>query len=201
MKAAVLPDEQEAQSEAPVKGPPRRWLKITLTIVLTLSFAGLLAFGLTRDPRTLPSALAGRRAPTFSLEDMDTGETVSLNDLSGQIVVLNFWASWCVACRQEHPNFVAAWDRYRNRGVVFLGVLFQDTPENGRAYMEELGGGWPTLLDPGSRTAIDYGVYGVPETFFIGRDGVVRHKQVGATSYDLLVNWLERLTSNQTEEG
>lgn len=175
----------------PVPGPRRRWVALAMGAAVAVS--ALLAFGLTRDPRALPSALVGERAPDFSLRDMDTGEVVGLRDFRGQVVVVNFWASWCVACREEHPNFVGAWDRYRDRGVVFLGILYEDTPANAQAYMRELGGDWPSLLDPGSRTAIDYGVYGVPETFFVDREGRIAHKRVGATSYEELVAWVERL--------
>ena len=108
-------------------------------------------------------------------------------------MVLNFWASWCVACRQEHPNLVAAWERYGDSGVVFLGVLYQDSPRYARQFMKELGGGWPTLLDPGGRTAISYGVAGVPETFFIGRNGRIAYKQVGYSAYELLATEVEAL--------
>lgn len=192
--------------DPPAESPPQRrpkanrvW-KLAAVIVVVALFAGLLAYGFTRDPGELPSVLVGRKAPGFSLTEMDTGERINLSDFEGKVVVLNYWASWCVACREEHPNFVAAWQRYRDRGVVFLGVLFQDSPANGRKYMEELGGDWPTALDPKSRTAIDYGVYGVPETFFIGRDGIVAHKQVGASSYPLLIERIEALLARPLPE-
>ncbi|MDP8957430.1 MAG: TlpA family protein disulfide reductase [Actinomycetota bacterium] len=110
-------------------------------------------------------------------------------------VVLNFWASWCQACREEHPGFVAAWNRYRDKGVVFLGILYNDSPRAAEATMEELGGDWPNLLDPGSRTALRYGVYGVPETFFIGADGTVAYKHIGATPYATVLDQIQRLLS------
>jgi cytochrome c biogenesis protein CcmG/thiol:disulfide interchange protein DsbE len=92
---------------------------------------------------------------------MVTGRLLSLDDFRGQVVVLNFLASWWAACREEHPGFVYAWNRYRDRGVIFLGIVFQDTPQSTRQYMREMGGDWPNVLDPASRTALDYGVYGV----------------------------------------
>jgi cytochrome c biogenesis protein CcmG, thiol:disulfide interchange protein DsbE len=183
-----LPRERPTDPRA-----PKRWPRVAAASAVAVAFVALLASGFGRDPRALPSALGGERAPDFALRDMDTGELLRLRDLRGQVVVLNFWASWCAACREEHPNFVAAWDRYRDRGVTFVGVLFEDDVGSARAYMEELGGDWPSLVDPGSRTAIDYGVYGVPETFFIAPDGTIAYKQVGATSYQQLISWIERL--------
>src|SRR5207253_647016 len=113
--------------------------------------------------------------------------------LDNDVVIINFWASWCAACREEHPNLLAAWDRYRDQGVVLLGIDFQDSPGAAQAFMREMGGDWPILGDPGGRVALEYGVYGVPETFFIGRDGVVAYKQIGPSSYELLTDQIQRL--------
>lgn len=181
---------QEAPAQRHEKQRSAR--KIAVVVVAVGLFVGLLSYGFLQDG-DLPSTLLGRPAPSFALTDMDTGQPVTLEEFRGKPVVLNYWASWCTSCRKEHPNFVAAWRRYREQGVVFLGVLFQDTPENGRRFMEEMGGDWPTLLDPGSRTAMDYGVYGVPETFFIGRDGVVLSKQIGPSSYPMLLGRIEAM--------
>lgn len=146
----------------------------------------LLSFGLSRDPTVIRSALIGRRAPDFALRTLDGSGTVRLSDLRGKVVVINFWASWCADCRIEHPNLAGAWQRYRDSGMVLLGVAFQDRPSASRAYLAEFGGDWPQLSDPGSRTALAYGVYGVPETFVIGADGRVAFKQIGPVSYDRL---------------
>jgi cytochrome c biogenesis protein CcmG/thiol:disulfide interchange protein DsbE len=155
----------------------------------------LLAFGLSRDPTVIRSPLIGRRAPAFTLRTLDGSSTIRLSDFRGQVVVVNFWASWCAACRDEHPNLLAAWERYRDHGVVLLGIDYQDSRGAALAYMDELGGDWPVLDDPDGRTAIAYGVYGVPETFFIGRDGVIAHKRIGASSYELLTDQIRRLLS------
>ncbi|MGH2579301.1 MAG: TlpA family protein disulfide reductase [Actinomycetota bacterium] len=171
----------------------RRYSRLVLVLVLVSGLALLFGWGLRRDPRLIRTVLAGKQAPDFSLEILDANQRLALSDLRGQVVVINFWASWCTACRLEHPGFVAAWDRYRDRGVVFLGVVFEDSPDAARAAMHELGGDWPQLLDPGSRVAQRYGVYGVPETFFIGPDGTFVYKQIGYTPYDLLVDQVERL--------
>jgi cytochrome c biogenesis protein CcmG, thiol:disulfide interchange protein DsbE len=194
-----LPGERKTPEERP--GRTVRWVAVASVVTFVLGFASVLAFGFTRDPRVLPSSLVGRTAPGFTLREMATGRRISLGDFRGQAVVLNFWASWCAACREEHPGFVYAWNRYRDSGVIFLGIVFQDTPQSARQYMEEMGGDWPNLLDPSSRTAIDYGVYGVPETFFIAPDGTVAHKVVGATSYVELVRWIERLLAWPSYKG
>jgi len=156
-----------------------------------LAFALLLAVSLGRDPRTLPSELIGGPAPAFALPSMAGGGTVNLADLRGQVVVVNFWASWCLECRVEHPALDAAWDRYRERGVVVVGVLFEDTVADGLAFADEFETDWPLVEDPGSRTAIDYGVFGVPETFVIAPDGTVTAKRVGAVDYTWLTSRID----------
>src|SRR5438094_2085435 len=153
----------------------------------------LLAFGLSRDPTVIKSPLLGKPAPDFSLRTLAGSDTVELSQFRGQVVVINFWASWCVDCRVEHPALTAAWDRYRDQGVVLLGIAFQDRASDSRAYLTELGGDWPQLLDPGERTALAFGVYGVPETFVVGPDGRVAYKRVGAVAYADLTDEIERL--------
>lgn len=140
----------------------------------------LLGFGLTRDVKTLPSALVGAPAPEFRLEDMySSSDSISLAGYRGHVVVLNYWASWCAPCIIEHPQLVRLRADYDRDEVTLLGVLYQDVPERGREFMRRHGGEWPSVVDYGSRTAIRYGVYGVPETFLIAPDGTIAHKLVG----------------------
>lgn len=172
-----------------------------------MGLLGLLAFGLTRDPYVLPSPLIDLPAPDLELgvmpprapaggEERAESERVRLSDLRGEVVVINYWASWCLACREEHPALSRAADRYRDRGVRFFGVLYQDTPANARRFIREMGGqSYPTLLDPNSHTAIEFGVYGVPETFFIDRDGRIRFKQIGPVTDELLREKIDELLS------
>lgn len=175
-------------------GPRRRrsWLALGGVLGSVALLTGILAFGLSRDPGVVGSALIGRPAPDFALETLQGDATVRLAELRGQVVVVNFWASWCRECRVEHPDLVAAWERYRDRGVVFLGIAFQDRPSASRAYVEDVGGGWPTLADPGSRAAIAYGVFGIPETFVIDRSGLVGRRYVGPVRYDDLTHDIDR---------
>src|SRR5205823_4045767 len=115
----------------------------------------------------------------------------------GHPVVLNFWASWCVDCDVEHPSLVAAWQQFGDQGTVFLSVLYQDSAARARRFLAGLpavrGSGWPNLLDPGGRTALDYGVTGVPETVFIAPDGRIAFKQPAVSSYDLLQRQIQRM--------
>jgi cytochrome c biogenesis protein CcmG/thiol:disulfide interchange protein DsbE len=164
---------------------------IALTLVPVIGFALLLASGLGRDPRELPSELISDRAPAFSLPELGGQGNIS-GPLEGQVVVVNFWASWCRECRLEHPALAAAWDRYRERGVVFVGVVFEDTEGAALAYTSEQGGDWPLVMDPGSRTAIAYGVFGVPETFVIAPDGMIAAKTVGEVTYTWLTEQIDR---------
>jgi cytochrome c biogenesis protein CcmG/thiol:disulfide interchange protein DsbE len=118
---------------------------------------------------------------------------VRLGDLRGRVVVVNFWASWCAECRVEHPALSAAWNRFRDAGVVLVGIDFQDDHPSALAYLAGTGTGWPVVADPGSRTALAYGVYGIPETFVIGPDGRVTAKHVGPVTYDQLVREITRV--------
>src|SRR2546422_3661965 len=152
----------------------------------------LLAWGLTRDARTIPSPLPGKPAPDFALQTL-AGDSLRLGDLKGQVVLVNFWASWCLACRAEHGVLVSTVKRYRDRGLRIVGVVYEDSRDNARAWMAERGGDWPNGLDVGSRTAIQYGLFGVPETFFVGRDGRILYKQIGPLDSGVVELWVPRL--------
>lgn len=159
-----------------------------------LPLLALLSWGLTRSPATLPSTLVGRPAPDFELPSLrDDTDSLGLADYRGGVVVLNYWASWCVPCIAEHAELVRLSESYPSSPVQLVGVLFQDERENGRRFMSRMGGEWPIVTDEGSRTSIRYGVYGVPETFFIGADGVVAYRQVGPVTWPLIVSKVDSL--------
>lgn len=173
------------------------WKRALVGVLVALPFLGLLVFGMGQDPRAITSPLPGREAPAFRLAVLEgtpteplalvahgaegaTRDTIRLEEHRGEIVVLNFFASWCVACRAEHAVLNRGARRYADEGVRFYGVVYQDTPENALRWIRSMGGQvYPGLLDPASRTAIDYGLYGVPESFFIGPDGTLARKHVG----------------------
>jgi cytochrome c biogenesis protein CcmG, thiol:disulfide interchange protein DsbE len=164
----------------------------SLALALSLVTA-LLLFGLVRNPFLVQSALIGKAAPDVELPLLDGSGDLKLSELRGQVVVVNFWASWCRECVIEHPSLQAAWQRYRDQGVVLLGVTFRDRASLSRAFAERYGGDWPLLEDSSSRTALAFGVYGVPETFFIGRDGVVEGKVTGPVTYEELITRIDHL--------
>jgi cytochrome c biogenesis protein CcmG, thiol:disulfide interchange protein DsbE len=164
---------EAAPASAAGEGRPRRALPLAAVVAAVALAAWLLSAGLQRDPTAIRSPLLGRPAPDFALRTLEGDRTVRLGELRGQVVVVNFWASWCAECRVEHPALSAAWDRFRDAGVVLVGVDFQDNHPSALAYLAGTGTGWPVVADPGSRTALAYGVYGVPETFVIGPDGRV----------------------------
>jgi cytochrome c biogenesis protein CcmG, thiol:disulfide interchange protein DsbE len=171
------------------------WRRSAIGIAISIPILALLAYGMTLDPRSLVSPLPGKPAPEFALPLLDEPETtVQLADLRGNVVVLNFWASWCMECRYEHSDLSLASDIYAPRGVRFFGVLYNDTPANGRAWIREMGGQtYPALIDAGSRTAVSYGLYGVPETFVIDQQGTVVHKQIGPITVAKLASIIEPL--------
>jgi cytochrome c biogenesis protein CcmG/thiol:disulfide interchange protein DsbE len=125
-------------------------------------------------------------------------DTIRLDSLKGKVIVLNFWASWCLACRDEHTALSAAAEALKGTDAHFYGVLYQDIPQNGRDWIAKMGGqSYPGLYDPDSHTAIDYGLYGVPETFFIGRNGKVRYKYVGAVTTDILMDTVRAMLAEK----
>lgn len=160
-------------------------------LVIVVPLAMVLALGFGRDPSVIASPLLNKPAPGFTLRTL-TGHPFSLARLRGQPVVLNFWASWCTTCQAEHPALLAAWRAYGRR-VAFVGVGFRDTGADLRAFMRQYGGAWSVLQDPGAQTAINYGVAGPPETFFIDRHGIVRYKAIGPVDAALLAREIPRL--------
>jgi len=160
-----------------------RWLLVPL-LVLPLGFVLLYGFG--RDPREITSPLIGRPAPAFELATLDGG-TLSNADLGGRPYLVNFWASWCIpACVDEHPVLLEAQDRYGDR-LAIVGVLYQDTPADALDFLARYGdGGWPSVDDTDGRLAIEYGVTGPPETYFVDAAGIVRDRHFGPmTAADL----------------
>jgi cytochrome c biogenesis protein CcmG, thiol:disulfide interchange protein DsbE len=169
--------------------PSWRWL-LPLTAVPVLA---LLAYGFRVNPRDIPSLLLGRPAAPFVLTAYD-GASMELAALRGKVVVLNFWASWCYpACYEEAPVLEGGWRAYRDRDVVVLGVDIQDKEEAGRKFIRDFGLTFANAPDPTGKVSVDYGVYGVPETFFIDRQGSIRVKHVSAVTEQVFRETVEKL--------
>jgi cytochrome c biogenesis protein CcmG/thiol:disulfide interchange protein DsbE len=178
------------------------WRRI-LYLLPVLIFIGVgigLAVGLTRDPSTLPSALIDRPVPTFELPAIEgmPGEGLSSADLRGEVSLVNVFASWCVPCRAEHPLLMGL----AERGVVINGIDYKDPAEQAAGWLEDLGNPFARIgADRDGRVAIDFGVYGVPETFVIDREGRIRHRHVGPLQArdleETLLPLLERLGREQ----
>jgi cytochrome c biogenesis protein CcmG/thiol:disulfide interchange protein DsbE len=151
---------------------------LAIGLLLTLPLVGLLFAGLGKDPRKVESPLVGRSAPAFTLKRVDGGGEVSLESLRGRPVVLNFWATWCVPCYDEHPVLLQG-ARVLGKDVEFLGVVYEDEEDRVNGFLAQHGNAFPSLMDDAGKTAIAYGVAGVPETFFIDKTGKVVEKHVG----------------------
>lgn len=160
----------------------RRLLWLPLAAFAAL--AAMLAAGLGLNPREVPSPYIGKPAPDFTLPLLHDGaRSLSPSELRGQVWVLNVWASWCAPCRAEHPLLVEA---ARDRQVTLVGLNYKDDPRNAQEWLRALGDPYGvSAADRDGRVAIDFGVYGVPETFVIDREGVVRLKHVGPLTVDV----------------
>ena len=140
----------------------------------------LLGYGFWTDPRSVPSPLIEKPAPSFTLSLFDGGH-LGLDGLRGKVVVVNFWASWCFpACYEEAPILEAAWRAHKDHGLVVVGVNVQDTEQAAREFMRRFQLSFPNGPDPKGKISIDYGVYGIPETFLIDKAGRIAYKQIGA---------------------
>jgi cytochrome c biogenesis protein CcmG/thiol:disulfide interchange protein DsbE len=157
----------------------------------------LLAYGFRTDPRAIPSPLVGRPAAPFSLTAFD-GAEVSLEKLRGRVVVVNFWASWCYpACYEEAPVLERGWRAYKDRDMTLVGIDIQDKEEPAKRFIVQFSLTFPNAPDPAGRVSVDYGVYGVPETFFIDRAGRIRAKHVGAVTDAIFSANVDRLLAER----
>ncbi|MBI5278143.1 MAG: DsbE family thiol:disulfide interchange protein [Burkholderiales bacterium] len=160
--------------------------KAAIPLVIFIVLVVFLAIGLTRNPRELPSPLIGKPAPLFDAPGLHPAraERFSPKDMLGQVWILNVWASWCVACRVEHPVLM---DLAKSGAVRMIGLDYKDLPEKGREWLAKFGDPYMlSAVDNDGRIGIDYGVYGVPETYLIDKAGVIRFKQVGPVTPEVV---------------
>ena len=164
--------------------------------VVVAALIVVLASGFGHDPHAVPFMLAGKPAPTFSLKRLDNGQTVSLDQLKGRPLVINFWATWCGPCREEQEAINLGAEELKDK-ATFIGVVFEDTPERASRYVRQTGDPMVQLVDPKSEMAIDYGTSGVPETYFIDAKGIIRNKYIGPISEPILRQRVLALTQPQ----
>ncbi|MES2960416.1 MAG: DsbE family thiol:disulfide interchange protein [Pseudomonadota bacterium] len=177
-----------------------RLLRFALPLLLFLVLLILLARGLTLDPRKLPSPLIGKPAPAFAVPRLDDAAgQLRPADMAGRVWLLNVWASWCAPCLEEHPALMAL----AQRGVVpIVGLNHKDTREAGRAWLQRHGNPYHASgFDGDGRTGIDFGVYGVPETYVIDRAGIVRFKHTGPLTRDVIEARIEPLLKKLEQAG
>ncbi len=159
--------------------------KFLIPIGLFVALGVLLAVGLKLDPRKIPSPLVGKPLPAFTLTTLeDPQKTVSEADFRGQVVLFNVWASWCVACKQEHPVLL---DLAGRKLAPIVGLNYKDQRDAALAVLKADGNPYDVnLVDADGRVGIDWGVYGVPETFVVDKQGIIRHKHIGPITPEVI---------------
>jgi cytochrome c biogenesis protein CcmG, thiol:disulfide interchange protein DsbE len=162
-----------------------RAMKFLLPLAVFVALVAFFAVGLTRDPREVPSPFIGKAAPAFKLAQLhDERASFTPEDMKGKVWLLNVWASWCVSCRVEHPLLV---EMSRAKAVPIVGLNYKDKREDGKQWLAKFGDPYVlSAFDAEGNVGIDYGVYGVPETFVIDKEGVIRYKQIGPVTPEAL---------------
>ena len=161
----------------------RRWVRWGLALVAlggVTVWAVITGSQLDRNPKLIESPLIGKPAPEFTLPLLGGGGEVASRDYDGQVLVVNFWASWCVPCRAEAPHLQSFYERWSSQGVGMVGIVYQDSESAALEFRDEFGLTFPQVMDPQGVAAIDFGVFGIPETFVIDQNGVVMAKLIGA---------------------
>ncbi|MBL7002938.1 MAG: DsbE family thiol:disulfide interchange protein [Gammaproteobacteria bacterium] len=158
--------------------------KAFIPLGVFIALVALMAVGLGLDPKRVPSALIDKPVPEFALKQLMENETLTNKDMLGKVWILNVWASWCVSCRAEH-DVIKKLASYKM--VDIIGLNYKDEPGDARRWLFELGNPYTkSIIDYDGRTGIDFGVYGVPETFLIDKQGVIRYKHIGPVTNESL---------------
>ena len=193
-------------SEPPVDRPTRRIPRGVLPIAGILAMVALLVFVFNgrfgQDPRLVDSPLIGRPVSDLSFDYLEQEGTFSLVDQRGTVLVVNFFASYCIPCRFEHDDLISTAAAYADRGVHFLGIVYQDKPDRASAFLEEFGRGtnYSYVADPDSRAIVELGVFGVPETYIIDENGIIQWKHQGEVQAADLSRALDQVLTGQTPD-
>ena len=191
----------------PPRSIPLRYILVPLFLAMVVGLLALLFYVLSQSGQLAgfepginlePTLIRqdNRPAPDFTLTLSD-GRVVKLSDYRGKAVVINFWASWCAPCRAEAPTLEETHKRYADRGVIILGISLWDTEEAAAEFRKVYGQTYPSGVDPNGKIAIEYGVSGIPETYFITPEGMIAAKFVGPLPLETMETLLEELLSNQ----
>ena len=170
----------------------------TVIIIVLLAYAlwvGLLG----KKDVEIPSQLVGKPAPEFALESF-SGEKVRLSDFQGKTLLVNFWASWCHPCREEAPALERVYLFFSGKQVEFIGINIMDDRRNAEEYIKSFGGTFVNVYDPENRVHLDYGVGGVPETFFVNPEGVITGKHRGPLTEEMIIGYIEKAISYGDKE-
>jgi len=160
--------------------------RFLIPLALFVVLAVFLGIGLNRDPHQVPSPLVGKAAPAFTLPQLDVDASFSPKDMAGKVWLFNVWASWCVSCRQEHPILV---EFAKTKLAPLIGLDYKDKRDEARAWLKRFGNPYDfSVVDADGRVGIDYGVYGVPETYVIDKTGTIRFKQIGPVTAEVMQN-------------
>ena len=180
------------QDGLPPATEPKSKLRFLIPLALFIVLAGFLYRGLFLNPREVPSPFIGKPAPQFSLAQLHQSEqTFSPQQMQGQVWLLNVWASWCVACLQEHPLLV---QMAKRKAVPIVGLNYKDKPDDAKGWLVKHGNPYDlSVKDRDGRVGIEYGVYGVPETFLIDKNGVIRFKQIGPITDEVWASKMQPL--------
>lgn len=190
----------------------KRKKHLIITLIISIIVVGTLVIlmkGLTLNPSMVASTQIGKPATDFEVPILQGASwlpsspdnKIRLSSLRGKTVILNFWASWCVSCREEAMFLEAFWKRYQDKGVIVLGVAIQDTPESALEFAKLHGKTYPLAIDDSGKTTIDYGVYGVPETFIIDSNGTIVHKEAGPVTTQLLESLSSKYLASPSDRG
>jgi cytochrome c biogenesis protein CcmG/thiol:disulfide interchange protein DsbE len=173
----------------------RPWLIIASIVVLTAVLAFVFSSRFGDDPRLVDSPLVGEPLPSVSLPFLEREGALTFEELRGEVLVLNFWASWCFPCRLEHEALTTTAAIYEGQNVRFIGILHQDDQASAVSFLDEFGRGvnYSYVMDPGSRFAVELGLFGVPETYFVDSEGIIRGRIQGEVTPGALVDNVEAL--------
>jgi cytochrome c biogenesis protein CcmG/thiol:disulfide interchange protein DsbE len=175
---------------------PRRRTRLLAGVTAAVAvIVVLLVTGLGKGSSVTASPLVGRMAPNFTLPQLD-GPPVTLSKLQGQVIVINFWASWCTECQAEQVALDQTWQQFQDSGVVMLGVNFEDSTSAARAYVSTHGVTYPVVEDSGSHAALAYGLRGVPETFVVNRSGRIVNHVIGPVTATVLASEINTMLAS-----